>query len=104
MPDSAPNTVVIPVLVNERAKENADAALKPAGLTASQFLSLVLEGITRDQYFAEILRKWVTGFDPPPIIPNAETVEAIEAARRGETKTFNTIEELFADLNSDAED
>jgi hypothetical protein len=32
--------------------------------------------------------------------PNAETVAAIEAARRGETKSFNTVEELLADLNS----
>jgi antitoxin component of RelBE/YafQ-DinJ toxin-antitoxin module len=38
------------------------------------------------------------------LVPNEETVAAIEAARRGETKSFNTVEELLADLNSDADD
>jgi DNA-damage-inducible protein J len=103
MPDSAPHTVVVPVLVDERAKEDADAALKPAGLTSSQFLSLVLEGIAHDKD-AIALVKWANSFGPPPTVPNAETVEAIEAARRGETKTFNTVEKLIADLNSDADD
>jgi DNA-damage-inducible protein J len=34
-------------------------------------------------------------------VPNAETIEALEAARRGEVKTCDTVEELFEDLNSD---
>jgi hypothetical protein len=37
----------------------------------------------------------------PPIVPNAETIEAMEAARRGETETV-TLSELQAEL--DAED
>jgi hypothetical protein len=44
----------------------------------------------------EILRR-----EPAPLIPNAETIAALEAAERGEMKTFATIEALFADLNSD---
>jgi hypothetical protein len=37
-----------------------------------------------------------------PLIPNAETIEAIEAAERGELSgPFNTFEELLADLNAD---
>jgi hypothetical protein len=42
--------------------------------------------------------------EPPPIVPNAETIEAMEAARRGELSgPFNTVEELLADLNSEDE-
>jgi antitoxin component of RelBE/YafQ-DinJ toxin-antitoxin module len=37
-------------------------------------------------------------------MPNAETVAAMEAVERGEVKSFATIEELFADLHSDADD
>jgi antitoxin component of RelBE/YafQ-DinJ toxin-antitoxin module len=39
-----------------------------------------------------------------PLVPNAETIAAMEAVDRGEVKTFATIEELFTDLHSDAED
>jgi hypothetical protein len=33
--------------------------------------------------------------------PNAETIAAIEASRRGEVFTSNSVEELFRDLNAD---
>ena len=35
-----------------------------------------------------------------PLVPNAETIKALKEAERGELKTFATIAELFADLNS----
>lgn len=35
-----------------------------------------------------------------PLIPNAETIEAMREARRGEGKTFGSIDALFADLNA----
>lgn len=35
------------------------------------------------------------------LVPNAETVAAIMAARRGELTTVGSIDELFADLNAD---
>ena len=37
-----------------------------------------------------------------PLIPNAETIEAMEAARRGEfVGEFKTVDELLAHLNAD---
>ncbi|MDB5556283.1 MAG: hypothetical protein JWL86_6267 [Rhizobium sp.] len=33
--------------------------------------------------------------------PNAETIEAIEAARRGEMTNVDSVEHLFASLNAD---
>ena len=35
------------------------------------------------------------------LIPNEETLKAIQELENGEGKTFNTIEELFEDLNKD---
>ena len=34
-------------------------------------------------------------------VPNAETIAAIEELERGGGKSFNSIEELMADLNAD---
>ena len=42
------------------------------------------------------------GLKPPG--PNEETIAAIKAVERGEVKTFNTLDELFEDLHSDADD
>lgn len=94
---------VITVRVDERTRREAEAALRPFGLTASQLFSVLLEGMARYQRLAAMLAQWANSFRPPPVIPNTETIEAMEAARRGELKTFATIEELFADLHSDAE-
>jgi hypothetical protein len=38
------------------------------------------------------------------LVPNEETIAAIKAVERGEVKTFNTLDELFEDLRSDADD
>jgi antitoxin component of RelBE/YafQ-DinJ toxin-antitoxin module len=150
MPDSVPNTVVIVVAVDERVKEDADAALAPLGLPTAEFLrraverigrqdrdwpaALLVEALDRDadvwrgaheqieQWFLDRLRSDAeahgrerfirqvyevirSGRAPDePLVPSAETIAAMEAVDRGEVKTFATIEELFADLHSDAED
>lgn len=36
-----------------------------------------------------------------PLIPNAETIEAIKAARRGKLSTASSLDGLFQDLNAD---
>jgi DNA-damage-inducible protein J len=92
------------VHVDERTRRAAEAILHPLGLTSPQLFSLLMEMIARDDLFARVLVKEVSRFGALPLIPNAETVEALEAAERGEMKTFATLEELFADLNSDADD
>ena len=43
-------------------------------------------------------------FHPPPLVPNAETLEALEEARRGELTYVGSIEELVTLLDSDAEE
>lgn len=36
-----------------------------------------------------------------PLIPNGETTEAIEAARRGEVVKVGDVDDLLADLHTD---
>ena len=43
-------------------------------------------------------------FRPPLLVPNAETLEALEEARRGELTYVGSIEELIALLDSDADE
>jgi len=35
-----------------------------------------------------------------PLVPNAETVKAMDAAQRGEVKSFHSLDELMADLHA----
>ena len=35
------------------------------------------------------------------LIPNAQTIEAMKEARAGKLQSFNTIDDLMADLNAD---
>ena len=66
------------------------SVLKSMGLTPARAFRLMMKRIaTEGELPFELL------------IPNAETVEALEAGRRGEVKTFDTIEEMFADLHAD---
>ncbi len=36
-----------------------------------------------------------------PLVPNADTIEAMRKARRGNLPQFATVEELFEDLHAD---
>ena len=38
--------------------------------------------------------------DPEPLVPNAKTIEAMKAARRGELVTVGSIDNLMADLHA----
>jgi DNA-damage-inducible protein J len=60
-------------------------------------------GLTPAGAFRMMMRRIAADNEMPfdILVPNAETIEAIEAGRRGEVKTCNTVEELFAELNAD---
>jgi DNA-damage-inducible protein J len=82
------NTVVR-ARIDEHVKEEAAAVLATIGLTVSDAFRLMIMRIARDRALP---------FEP--LIPNAETVEAMLEARRGEGKKFETVDALFADLNA----
>ena len=64
--------------------------LATIGLTVSDAFRLMMVRIARDKAMP---------FEP--LIPNAETIEAMKAARRGELATVGSIDALFANLNAD---
>ena len=75
--------------IDPEIKRKAVAVLKPMGFSTASVMRLV---------FATIAETGALPFGPPL---RPETIEAIEAARRGETVKFDSIEEMFADLHAD---
>jgi DNA-damage-inducible protein J len=83
------NTVVR-ARIDEQVKEEASAVLATIGLTVSDAFRLMMMRIAKDKALP---------FEP--LVPNAETVEAMKAARRGEVVTVDSTDALFARLNAD---
>ncbi|MDR1685442.1 MAG: type II toxin-antitoxin system RelB/DinJ family antitoxin [Desulfovibrio sp.] len=79
--------------IDNNVKAEAAAVLASIGLTVSDAVRLLLMRIAQDK---------VLPFNP--LIPNAETLEAMEEAKSGNLRTFNTRQELFNYLNSDDSD
>ena len=77
--------------IDGAVKEEAAAVLASMGLTVSDAVRLLLTRVAKEHALP---------FDP--LIPNAETVEAMKEARRGKLTSFENVDELMADLNADA--
>jgi DNA-damage-inducible protein J len=71
-------------------KEEATAIYAAAGLTLSDAFRMMLMKTVAERALP---------FEP--LMPNAETVEAMKAARRGELTTIGSIDNLMADLHAD---
>ena len=82
------NTVVR-ARIDERVKEEAATVLATIGLTVSDAFRLMLMRIAKDKALP---------FEP--LVPNAETVEAMKAARRGDLVTAGNPDQLLASLNA----
>ena len=76
--------------IDGAVKEEAAAVLASMGLTVSDAVRLLLTKVAKEHALP---------FDP--LIPNAETVEAMKEARRGKLASFESVDELMADLNAD---
>jgi len=76
--------------VDERIKEEATAIYAAAGLTLSEAFRLMLMRTVAERALP---------FDP--VIPNAETIEAMMAARRGDLVKVGRLDDLLADLHAD---
>lgn len=76
--------------IDKAIKEQAAAALALAGLTVSDAVRLML---------TRVAREGALPFEP--FRPNAETIEAMEEARRGGLTSFASVEALMADLRED---
>ena len=81
---------VVRARIDEKTKKKATIVLKHIGLTPSSAFRLMMTRIAREKAMP---------FDL--IVPNAATVEALEAGLRGEVTTVANSEELFRALNAD---
>jgi DNA-damage-inducible protein J len=81
---------VVRARIDARVKEEAAAIYAAAGLTLSDVFRMLLMRTVAERALP---------FDP--LIPNAATVEAMKAARRGELVKVGSVEELMADLHAD---
>ena len=83
------NTVVR-ARIDEKIKAEASTVLGAIGLTVSDAFRLMMVRIATEKCLP---------FEP--LVPNEETIEAINAARRGDLVTAGSLDALMADLNAD---
>ncbi|AOS83833.1 RelB/DinJ family addiction module antitoxin [Chlorobaculum limnaeum] len=81
---------VVRARIDAETKAEASAVLASIGLTLSDAVRLLLKRVAAEKALP---------FEP--LVPNAETIEAIKAARRGELETVNSVKNLIKDLNAD---
>jgi DNA-damage-inducible protein J len=81
---------VVRARIDERIKNEAAAVLGAMGLTVSDAFRLLMVRIAKEKALP---------FEP--LVPNAETIEAMKAARRGEVVTAGSPDQLVASLNED---
>jgi DNA-damage-inducible protein J len=85
----AANTVVR-ARIDARIKDEAADILAATGLTVSDAFRMMLVRTVAERRLP---------FDP--LVPNPETIEAMQAARRGDTRQVGTPDDLLADLHAD---
>jgi DNA-damage-inducible protein J len=76
--------------IDNDVKKEATAVLAEMGLTVSDAVRLMLTRVARERALP---------FDP--LIPNPETIKAMKEARRGQLRSFDSVDELMADLDAD---
>ena len=84
-----PNEIVR-ARIDGHVKEEAAAVLASIGLTVSDAFRLMMMRIAKDKALP---------FEP--LIPNAQTIEAMRAARRGDVVKVDAPTALLASLNED---
>jgi len=80
---------VVRARIDEHTKDEAAAVLAAMGLTVSDAFRLMMVRIAKDK-----------ALPFAPLVPNAETVEAMKAARRGEVVTVGGPDNLLGSLNA----
>lgn len=82
---------VVRARIDEKTKEQASTVLAAMGLTVSDAFRMMMMRIANEK-----------ALPFSPLVPNAETIEAMEAARRGEfLQEFDGVDALMNDLNAD---
>lgn len=82
---------VVRARIDENIKEEAATVLATMGLTVSDAFRMMMTRIAREKKLP---------FEP--LSPNKETLNAMREARQGKAlRSFNTVDDLMADLNSE---
>lgn len=81
--------IVVRARIDEHVKEEAAAVLASIGLTVSDAFRLLMMRIAKDKALP---------FEP--LVPNAETIEAMKAARSGKLVTAGSTDKLLKSLNA----
>ena len=84
---------VVRARIDQATKDEAAAILGAIGLTVSDAFRMMMRRIVADRRLP---------FDP--LVPNATTIAAIEAARRGDLETAGSIDNLFDQLDAGRDD
>jgi DNA-damage-inducible protein J len=87
--NTMPDKSVVRARIDERTKREAAAALKKIGLTVSDAFRLLLVRVAAEKALP---------FEP--LNPNAETIAAMKAARRGELIKVGKPDRLLRSLNA----
>jgi DNA-damage-inducible protein J len=82
---------VVRARINDRVKEEAAAVLGAMGLTVSDAFRMMMVRIATERALP---------FEP--LVPNAKTIAAMKAARRGALATAGKPGKLLAKLNADS--
>ena len=82
---------VVRARIDEATKNEAAAVLAAMGLSLSDAFRLLLKRVAAEKALP---------FEP--LSPNAQTIEAMKAARRGDLVTAGTPSSLLASLNADS--
>jgi len=80
---------IVRARIDERIKEEAAVVLQAMGLTVSDAFRMMMTRIAAEKALP---------FEP--LVPNAETIEAMKEARKGRLPRFKSVESLLADLNA----
>jgi DNA-damage-inducible protein J len=83
-------TELVEARIDSDLKEEAAAVLQEVGLTLSDAFRLLVIKVAKEKELP---------FEP--FIPNAETIAAMEEARRGGLPSAKTVEDLFEKLDAD---
>jgi DNA-damage-inducible protein J len=81
---------VVRARIDERIKNEAAAVLGAMGLTVSDAFRMLMTRIAAEKALP---------FEP--LVPNAETIAAMKAARQGKLTTARSAADLLAKLNAD---
>ena len=76
--------------IDEKIKDEAAAVLDSIGVTVSDAVRMLMTRIAREK-----------ALPFAPLVPNAETIEAMKEAERGDTIKVGKVDNLIASLNAD---